>query len=237
MKIANGMEFVNDDTVIGKWTNIGWTEKSDSFSVTELNDKSGDFDILYFLPKGEPYWIFEGWTKGTLLIHYGGDEPILSYKYDVHETDGRQYLFLRFEDKTEVFIKTDSKRYTKETLGNHDNIDLPFVPDEKLIGKWISIAFVSEPNDFSPKKKYDDLYLRSMEIFPDGDMVQKYMDIEWHDKWTKGYILNQHRSTAAAYQIKVTDDTEYLFMEWKMGNYIYGGMKPDYYVFKREDDT
>lgn len=27
---------------------------------------------------------------------------------------------------------------------------------------------------------------------------------------------------------------EYLFMEWKMGNYIYGGMEPEHYVFKRE---
>ena len=31
---------------------------------------------------------------------------------------------------------------------NHDNIDLPFVSDEKLIGKWESVAFVSEKEDF-----------------------------------------------------------------------------------------
>lgn len=93
MKIANGMEFVNDDSVIGKWENIGWICGTNSFSVTDLNDKSGEYNILYFLPEGEPYWIFEGWTKGIILIHYGGDEPILTYRYDQRDIGGRQYLF------------------------------------------------------------------------------------------------------------------------------------------------
>ena len=232
MKIANGMEFVNDDSVIGKWENIGWISGTNSFSVTDLNDRSGEYNILYFLPDGEPYWIFEGWTKGIILIHYGGDEPILTYRYDQQDIGGRQYLFLRLDDKTEVFKKADSETYTKETLGNHDNIDLPFVTDEKLIGTWVSVAFVSETEDFSPEKIYNHLYLRSMEILPDGKLIQRYMDSEWHDKWTKGYILNLHRTTAAKYQITEINGTEYLFMEWKMGNYIYGGMKPDYYVFR-----
>ena len=153
MKIANGMEFVNDDRVIGKWENIGWTSSTDSLSVTDLNAKSGEYNILFFLPNGEPYWIFEGWTKGVILIHYGGDEPILTYRYDFRDIGGRQYLFFRLDDKTEVFVKADSERYTKETLGIHDNIDLPFVSDEALIGEWDSVAFVSEIGDFSPDKK------------------------------------------------------------------------------------
>ena len=95
------------------------------------------------------------------------------------------------------------------------------------------VAFVSEKEDFSPKNKHYDLYLRTIEVFPDGRSIQTYKDSEWHDKWTKGYILNLHRTTAAKYQITETNGTEYLFMEWKMGNYIYGGMKPEYYVFER----
>ena len=234
MKIANGMEFVNDESVIGKWENIGWISGTDSFSVKDLNDKDGEYNIMYFLPNGEPYWIFEGWTKGIILIHYGGDDPILSYRYDLRTVCGIQYLFFRLDDKTEVFIRSDSRRYTKETLGNHDNIDLPFVSDEELIGVWDSVAFVSETDDFSPENKYEDLYLKSLEILPDGNLIQTYMDSEWHDKWTKGFILNLHRTTAAKYRIIEMNGTEYLFMEWKMENYIYGGMKPDYYVFKRK---
>ena len=233
MKIANGMEFVNDEKIIGKWENIGWINDTNSFSLTDLSSKSGEYNLLYFLPDGEPYWIFEGWTKGVILIHYGGDEPILSYRYDLRDTGGKQYLFLRLDDKTEVFVKADSETYTKETLGNHDNIDLPFVPDKKLTGTWDTVAFVSEIKDFSPDDHYEDLYLRSIEVLPDGDLLQKYMDSEWHDKWTKGYIMNLHRTTAAKYQIKEINGKEYLFMEWKMGNYIYGGIRPEYYVFKR----
>ena len=74
MKIANGMDFVNDERVIGKWENIGWISGSKSFAVTNLNDRSGDYNILYFLPDGEPYWIFEGWTKG-ININKGQCSP------------------------------------------------------------------------------------------------------------------------------------------------------------------
>ena len=94
MKIANGMQFVNDEAVIGKWNNIGWIENTYCTSLDGLNEKSGEYDTIYFLPNGEPYWIFEGWTKGVLLIHYGGNEPILTYKYDIQVIDGKEYLFL-----------------------------------------------------------------------------------------------------------------------------------------------
>ena len=75
------------------------------------------------------------------------------------------------------------------------------------------------------------MYLETIEFYPDGRAVQKYMDDEWQDKWTKGFLLNLHRTTAAAYELREIDGTEYLFLEWKMGNYIYGGMKHDIYVF------
>ncbi|MBQ9808062.1 MAG: hypothetical protein IJM55_04260 [Ruminococcus sp.] len=118
MKIATGMEFVNDEAVIGKWENIGWTENTGGTELAGLNKNSGEFNDLYFLP--------------------------------------------------------------------------------------------------------------------DGSLVQSYMDKKWYDKWTKELIINLHRTTAAAYIIKEVNGTEYLFIEWKMGNYIYGGMRPEYYVFKRE---
>ena len=137
------------------------------------------------------------------------------------------------EDKTEVFVKRDSRRYTKETFGNHDDIDLPFVPDARLVGLWESVAFVARPENFVPGEACSDLYLKSIEVFPGGSLVQRYMDSEWHDRWTKGYILSLHRQTAASYQIREIGGTEYLFMQWKMGNYIYGGMQPEYYVFRR----
>ncbi|MBR4622113.1 MAG: hypothetical protein IKO44_01105 [Ruminococcus sp.] len=234
MKIANGMDFIYDEAVIGKWENIGWTENANAVSITDLNSISDEFHTLYFLPDGEPYWIFEGWTKGVLLIHYGGEEPILYYNYETHFIDDKHYLFLHLENKTEVFVQQDNCRYNRETLGRHDDINKPFVEDEQVHGKWKSVAFLGEAEDFNENESSQDLYLKSLEFFPSGSLVQSYMDTTWQDKWTKGYVLNLHRTTAAAYHIEEINKTEYLFMEWKMGNYIYGGMKPDIYVFKRD---
>ena len=233
MKIANGMDFVNDEAVIGKWKNIGWFGDTSGFTLENLNEKSGEFEDLYFLPNGENYWIFEGWTKDVLLIHYGGDEPILTYRYDVQTIGGKIYLFFRLDDKTEVFVKVDSKYYTKATLGKHDSIDMPFVRDDKVIGKWNSVGFVDRIESFSPNAKSEALYLKAIEFFPDGKLTQEYMDDIWHDKWTKGFVLNHHRTTAASYTICEINGLEYLFLEWKMGNYIYGGLEPDFYVFTR----
>lgn len=234
MNIANGMQFENDEAVIGRWKNIGWLDDPKSLSLENLNCKSGEYEDLYFLPNGEPYWIFEGWTKGFLLIHYGGDEPILTYRYDIRSIEGRVCLFFRLENKTEVFVKVSDKRYNKEALGNHDNIDMPFVCDDRVIGKWRSVGFVDKIENFSPDEHRDDLYLEAIEFYPDGKAIQKYMDCEWQDRWTDGLLLSLHRTTAAAYEIREINGTEYLFVEWKMGNYIYGGMKPDIYVLVRQ---
>lgn len=51
--------------------------------------------------------------------------------------------------------------------------------------------------------------------------------------WAKGSVINLHRTTVSAYEIYITNGMEYLFVERKTGNYIYGGMKPNFYVFVR----
>ena len=231
--LANGMKFINDENVIGKWKNIGWTEDLSSRSIEKINTQSGEYEDLYFLPDGEPYWVFEGWTKGFLLFHSGGDAPVLTYTYETEYIDGENYLFLRLDNKTEIFIKESSVRYKKELLGNHDDVDLPFVYDENVIGLWKSVAFVDEIKDFDPNNIGENLYLESILFNPDGTAIQKYMDEEWHDKWTKGFVLNLHRITAASYEIHNINGKQFLFLEWKMGNYIYGGIKPSIYVFAR----
>ena len=231
--IANGMNFVNDESVIGKWTNIGWFEDINSFDIELLNDKSNDFEDIYFLPEGKPYWIFEGWTKGFLLIHHGGDAPILTYRYDTEFINGNNFLFLRLDNKTEVFIKVSNEHYNIENIGNRDDIDISFVIDNDVLGKWCSVGFVDKIEDFSPENIRGNLYLKSIEFYEDGTAVQVYMDDEWRDIWTKGYLVNIHRTTKAAYEMHCIDGVEYLFLEWKMGNYIYGGLKPSYYVFTR----
>ncbi|MEG1751924.1 MAG: hypothetical protein RR140_03950 [Clostridia bacterium] len=47
-------------------------------------------------------------------------------------------------------------------------------------------------------------------------------------------MLSKADSTASAYWIKKIDTKDYLFMEWKSGDYIFGNMKPNLYVFEKE---
>lgn len=55
MKIKNEMDFINDERVIGKWKNIGWFSGADYPCPRRLNDKSGNFNDLYFLSDAEGY--------------------------------------------------------------------------------------------------------------------------------------------------------------------------------------
>ena len=116
----------------------------------------------------------------------------------------------------------------------NDEVDLPFVYDENVIGLWKSVAFVDEIKTFSPNSISNNLYLESIYFKPNGTVIQKYMDEEWNDKWTKGFVLNLHRTTAAGYEIHTIDGKQFFFFVWKMGDYIYGGIKPSIYVFLRK---
>lgn len=149
-RIANGMEFVNDPAVIGKWKSVGSLEAGEEFSLEKLNaSQKGELaEEIYFLPQGVSYWIFEGWTKGTLLLHYGGDAPILERSYQVVSREGRKYLLVTLpeEGHIAVFEQVDNTEYALESLGRRDNIDLPFVPDPDVVGLWKTVGFVERPS-------------------------------------------------------------------------------------------
>ena len=41
--------------------------------------------------------------------------------------------------------------------------------------------------------------------------------------------------TACAYEIVTVEDTDYMIIEWKSGDYRWGGYDTDYYVFIRDN--
>ena len=70
------------------------------------------------------------------------------------------------------------------------------------------------------------------------DHVDRFTSYRYYAKeqmqtWTKGYVLRKWNRTACAYKIRTIGGRDYLFMEWKSGDYIYGGMDPGHYVFAR----
>lgn len=230
--------FVDDEEVVGKWERVAVLELQKSFdpSVEEKETDLGYAEI-YFLPQGEGYWIFEGWTKGNLFIHYGGDEPVQCFSYRIKVLNGQTYLFLDIDEEgvsyIEVLKQVNCRQYSRQEIGRHDNTNLAFVPDDKAVGVWQSVAFVGTPEEFAGVKAEHPLWLRSVKFSADGVAVRNYDGEEWQERWTKGALIDEYRGTVSRYFFAERNGEEYLFMEWKTGNYVYGGMEPTYYVFKR----
>lgn len=245
MKLIDGTKFVNDEQVVGKWEYVDIVKSEQDFNLNKLNLPNFEkgFKEIYFMPNGAPYWVFEGWSKGLLLVDYGGDEPLRKCSYEIKDFSGDLYMFLCLENEynekfIEVLKKVSSKHFKLEDFIIKENIDLPFVYDEKIIGKWKSVGFVENIEDFNENTDYsNDLWLKTIVFKENGEVVRKYFNgKEWKDNWTNGKLLDKAKNVVSNYTFKLINNVEFMFMEWKMGNYIYAGIKPDYYVFTRSEN-
>ena len=244
------IEFEDDPDIVGKWEILGEYDAKEDFLSEIKPNKSmyGEkFKEIYFLPGGQRYWVY-GWTKG-LVINSNGDYTAAN-PYITEEINGEKYMFVEWAsydyikyggEKTVLVLKQrDKKHYSKHTIGHYDYIGLPFDNDETVIGKWNAVDFVKNIEDFDPFNKNwkRELYYISAEFLPDGILHNHYKDyINKNMEWTKGTTLlrwGDGTSLAPAYEIRNLDGTEYLFIEWKSGDYVWGGQKPAYYVFVRE---
>lgn len=227
------LPFVNDEKVVGKWEIIS----SDDIQV------GGKKRELYFLPNGEQYWCY-GWTKGKLLFTDGYNSFVNDYTLEEHN-DGlymtvrfKSYDYMKSGKVTPVMLKqVDNKHYSKNEIARKDNIDLPFRNDERLIGKWKAVDFILTKEEFSTANRKTDLYFKEAEFSEGGKCSVLFGDeiISGTEQicWTRGYMLKKWNSTACAYEIRSIDGTDYMIMEWKSGDYRWGGMNTDYYVLIR----
>jgi len=244
MKLFNGLEFINDEKVIGKWEYFDVINSKDEFYVNKIKNPKSEkgFKEIYFMPNGQGYWIFEGWTKGILIVHHGGDDPLLYFKYTIEEKENEQYMFLEVVDEEDKYIcvlkKVSDKKFKISDFARQENINVPFVIDDKIIGVWKSVGFVKNISDFNPDKNYSEyLWLKEIEFNPNGYAARKYFDVaevNFSDKWSKGVLLDPKKLVVSHYSFKTINGILYMFMEWKMGNYVYGGEDPSYYVFIKD---
>lgn len=231
------IEFENDESVIGKWEVVG----------ENIGDKN---KIVYFLPNGEFYWCF-GWSRGKFIYDDGVSRFINDYRLE--ERGDELYMIISFKSQdhketgktTAIALrKLDSVHYTKEQIARKDDINKPFIPDEKVLGRWKAFCFIDSKDEFIPyinppkgSKEYGICYFKEIEFKEDGKVKAVYEDeiIDSSDKhtWTRGYWLRKWNSCACAYEIKEFDGKEYLIIEWKSGDYRFGGSKTDYYVMVR----
>lgn len=234
--------FVNDEEVIGKWERVAVLEPHKTFDPSaKVEETELGYPEIYFMPQGEGYWIFEGWTKGNLFVHYGGDEPVQCFPYHIKVLNGQVYLFLDIDEDgapyVEVLRQGSRQWYSHQDIGRHDDINLAFVPDDKVVGKWSSVACVWSPEEFMGATTEQPLWLRSVEFVADGSAVRDYDGEVWQERWTKGALIDERRATVSHYFFEERNGKEYLFIEWKTGNYVYGGFPPSFYVFLRDSST
>ena len=242
------LPFVDDPRAVGKWKIVGeYLNKEDFFT----EDRSMDSEFasvmkeIYFLPKGGEYWCY-AWTNGKLLIETATSSTVNNYA--IVEYNGVEYMFVDFKSyeyfrsgktTTLVLQREDNKSYTVAQIAHKDNIDIPFAKDNRVLGRWIACGFCSTPTDFRRKNKPSvKPYFSEVVFGNDGALSVTYGNRRISDPemrtWTKGFVLDKLNVTASAYELREIDGEEYLFIEWKSGDYIYGGWKPSYYVFERE---
>lgn len=242
--------FINDD-VIGKWEVIGdYTVKDDFFSNNFKSETiyGGVNKQIFFLPDGEKYWCY-GWTKGFLIIETGDSTSLNSY--EVEEHNGERYMFIQNKSyyyrrggnpSVLVLHQLDEKIYTRQGIARKDNIKMPFKNDKAVLGKWKAFCFLRTLEEFDlTTSDSKDLYFKEIEFLEDGNCTSIYGEetISGDDMqvWTKGYVLRKFNNSACAYEIRIENNVEYLIMEWKSGDYRWGGFDTDYYVFVREKNN
>ena len=131
----------------------------------------------------------------------------------------------------------DSNHYTEDDIRIKDNIDLPFVDDKAVQGKWNTIGFISinDKDDFSVEllKTGIDYPLKGLTFNPNGELIEEFGSNFYKQGWTKGSILNLVSEMNCAYEIKTIQGKDYLFFEWKSGDYQFGGRVFGCYVLER----
>lgn len=154
-------KFENDPAVIGKWKLVGEVSCDGSFEASAI--KCHAHETLYFLPGGEFYWCFY-WSRGVLYHMYANLNVVLPNNYRIAERDGEKYMFLEWmcskftsdyeEPAVLLYKQEDNIAYTeKQTRKGCDDVFLPYVPDEGVIGVWDVYDYIKDIDRFSPDKK------------------------------------------------------------------------------------
>lgn len=241
------LPFENDESIIGKWEAIGeYAVKEDFFEEKECRQNwYYEFPrVLYFLPEGEKYWCY-GWTKGKLLIDTGDTSFVNDY--ELEQIGLERYMFVSFKTydyrrggKPRILVlrQVDQNRYSAQGLAKKDDINMPFVPDEKVLGKWKVFDFILSKDEFSSEGSgTPPIFFKEIEFFEGGSCTSIYGKeiISGDDKqvWTNGFVLRKWNHCACAYEIRTEGDRDFLIIEWKSGDYRWGGFSTDYYVFIR----
>lgn len=225
--------FKNDPQAIGAWESVDYVQEIENFKPGIKIFRGNLFlKELFVFEEGKTNRAWK-WTKGLFL----NPADKTASMYLIKEINGTIYMFFEWKSGDYVFRHLKPSFYVlrkvnKPYVGSRteDKIDYPFINDPEVIGAWKSVDFVDTQDEFRPSllQWKGELYLKELVFLPDGKMKNS------QDTWTKGLVLNLESKTASRYTIKKINDSTYMFYEWKSGDYTLRGLKPKYYVLKKE---
>lgn len=242
------LPFEDDPEVVGQWTLIDIVPERACFHPNKI--KSPDNGLLkriYFLPGGQRYWMF-GWTKGKLLVENGDGTFI--WPYERTTIDGQTYMFVSqksgeyiyYNGQPQILVlrQADTRAYTADEIRRTDRTDYAFENDEAVIGRWEAVAYgehAEHAEHLTPDKTvHASLFYKYVHFKPDGLFEGQFGHRTVSSPaitWTRGRCLHHHVKTAPAYRMVTIDGAEYLWMEWKSGDYVFAEKESSYYLFKR----
>lgn len=254
--------FKMDEQALGTWRSVGFVGGEKEFIASEARYSNRlTLQGLTFKENGDLVAIVNGedgiiktdfdWTKGRIINQV--DETNSNYK--VKEIDGKEYMFYEWKSGDYVYKRIEKpylyvlERVESEEVFNEvpalisvkrDDTNIEFEENETMKGRWVSVDFVHEIEDFTPNVPRDNqgLVLTEIQLEEDGKMIIGVSGREPMASedvyWTKDVIVNKWDQTVSKCTIKEMEGSTYMFYEWKSGDYIFGGAKPLYYVLKKQ---
>jgi bla regulator protein BlaR1 len=249
------LPFVDDPEVIGRWEAVDFVNNISDFDFEKhFPDDELYLSDLAFIKGGKMLDSIENtnlvysdsiWTKGVIL----NTQMKTASKYEIKEMNGSKYMFyewksgdyiIRFmKPKYYVLKQVNTEDYSNyEISRTEDRIDYPFVNNPEMLGKWKSVDFVKEIDEFKPTKKQyaGPLFLGEINILENGNLTVKNMNNELASadlSWTENLIIDKTDITASKCDIRTIKGQTYMFYQWKSGDYVFRGMNPSYYVLKK----
>jgi len=222
----NNLIFEEGGNIVGNF--LTWTKGI----VINPRDKTASKYLIKQID-GENYMFFE-WKSGDYTYRHQKPAYYVLKKVPAESLRGEPMAGKKADIPSTSII--NEKGYIE------DKVDYPFVDDPEVLGTWKSVDYVDEMEQFKVGEKQwkgrgGELFLNELAFLPNGRLIAKNDKVKggYHETWTKGLVIYvEDIKTASKYTIKEIDGSEYMFFEWKSGDYSFRHTKPSYYVLKKE---
>lgn len=230
-----------------------------SLERLEPCEREDVFPLIVLLPGGAPWWMFR-WSRGVLYQMSAQYRTLVPNPFTLWEEGGVRYMTVRYATLAAlnrggdpiwlVYRQTQHAELTDlEARARVDDVDLPRLPDPEVEGEWVTVATTHDPQSFAIRdipRDHQVFWILGATFNPKGFCVRRYAregstaeritDYTRFDsprEGIRGAVLNPLLRIAEGYLIREIEGEDYLFIQHKSGDYMYGGRTPLWYVFRR----